>query len=536
MLKTTFSVLVATLVLSVAGLDSVVWSVENQMSGRKVNAPSLRVLADKRLLDPLVTITDEYSHLTGFPISLSLLAVSEVNALVKKKDTGSDVVLCMPEPAGSKTALDLLPGTKTVAWEYPSMVPVKAAVMTMHPEAARFVSFAGGPIGHRLWSESSMGFTITPEVSAEAYEWVAEHRIKHTYPLTAVRMLAECGNILDGICIDIGCGGGHLEVELAKRSDFTIKGLDIDPEAKPLFEKRIREAGLQDRVSFVLGDAQAMPFPADYADVMVSRGTLIFIPDIMKCLREVDRVLKPTGVAFLGGRYIYTPEPCKIPTAKLMEFVHKSGVAGVRVIDYQGQWVKIIGPQAPEAAQQFQGGPHMLAARFIADFGMTEGRALLICQRDTTLQQGVQQGFVDTTEMEITALYDSEEAAAQADKRIRQGKLASRIRCKAGRLRALPFQEASFDLVAGVGPALLLEEDREKAMREIYRVLRPGGAALLGGKFLYMANDRKVSTKSLRQSAANTGIPSIRVYENGGQWVEIRRGIRILEEERDTGK
>ena len=65
-------------------------------------------------------------------------------------------------------------------------------------------------------------------------------------PLTAMRMLAECGGITDGICIDIG-------------------------------------------------DAQKMPFPDDYADVIVSRGTLTFIDDIAQCLRQVDRVLKPTG-------------------------------------------------------------------------------------------------------------------------------------------------------------------------------------------------------------------------------------------------
>ena len=526
MLKTAFSVLLVSLVFSVAGLDAFVWSAEKQRLGAKVNAPSLNVLADKRLQDPLVTITDEFSRLTGFPISLHLLSVLKVDALVKKKETESDVVLWLPAPSGSKTSLDLLQDTKTVAWEYPSMEPVKAAVLTMHPEAIRFVRFAGGPIGHRLWSESSMGFTITPDTSAKAYEWVAEHRVKHTYPLTAMRMLAECGGIGEGICIDIGCGLGHLEVELAKRSNFTIKGLDIDPEAKPLFEKRIREAGLQDRVSFILGDAQDMPFPDNYADVIVSRGTLIFITDIAKCLREVDRVLKPSGVAFLGGRYTYTPEPCKISTATLRGIVYKSGVAGAQVIEDLGQWVKIIGPEAPRAAQQFQGGARMLANRFIADFGITEGRALLICQRDTTMQQAVQQGFVDMTDLEITALYASEEMVAQAEKRIGQEKLASRIRCRAGGLRALPFKDASFDLVAGVGPALLLEEDREKAMGEIYRVLRLGGAGLVGGKFLYMADDRKISTQSLRRNAANTGIASIRVYDDVGQWVEIRKGIR----------
>ena len=101
---------------------------------------------------------------------------------------------------------------------------------------------------------------------------------KHTYPLTAMRMLRELGGIRDGVCIDIGCGPGMLAVELAKRSEFKIIGLDIDPDQKPLFEKRIQEAGLDKRVSFVLGDAQELPFPDNSADAIVSRGTLTSSP------------------------------------------------------------------------------------------------------------------------------------------------------------------------------------------------------------------------------------------------------------------
>lgn len=201
-------------------------------------------------------------------------------------------------------------------------------------------------------------FQVKPgETQAAAYDRFVEERLKHTYPLTAARMLAECGGVREGLCLDLGCGSGHLDVELAKRSNLTIIGVDIDPQMKPLFEKRIREAGLQDRVSFAVGDAQKLPFPDNHADLIVSRGMLIFVPDIKQCLREVDRVLKPTGVAFLGGRYLYAPEKYKITSERLKKIVAESGVAGARVIDFRGQWVKILGPEAPKAAREFRLGP-----------------------------------------------------------------------------------------------------------------------------------------------------------------------------------
>jgi len=484
-----------------------------------------KVLGDRRLADPLRTICGEYTRRTQVQVTIRFLPETEVNSLVENRETHCDVVLYMPAELKGKTAAESLPGARAVAWKYPSGEAVWAAVVGEHPEAAGFVSFVGGPTGHRLWAESKAGFTITSgKTHAEAFEWVVEHRVKHTYPLTAMRMLQELGGIREGICIDLGCGTGNLDVELAKRSSFTIIGLDIDPDMKPLFEKRIREAALQKRVRFVVGDAQQLPFEDDYADAIVSRGTLIFIPDIGKCLREVDRVLKPAGVAFLGGRYLYTPRQHKISNEELKKIVRESGVSGAKVVEDRGQWVKIVGPEAPKAAHQFQGGPHMLVNRLVADYLITEGKCLLICPNDSGGVQSLQRGFVETTDLQITAVYPSEKMAGEAAKRTTEAKLSDRITCRKGTLDALPFEEASFGLIAGVGPMLIWGRTEDK-MREIYRVLRPGGVALIGGRYLGMPDSRKVSSEDLCDSAAKTGIPAIRVVDDGGQWVEIRKGI-----------
>ncbi|MHC4401278.1 MAG: class I SAM-dependent methyltransferase [Planctomycetota bacterium] len=502
---------------------------EDQPGGNRqedFKGKACKVLADKRVEEPTRAIVEEYGRRSGLQVLLEFLPAAEVDALVEEKEAGWDVVLCMPKDKKGETPVGSLPGAKKVAWKHPSGEPVWAAVLSKHPKAAGFVRFVGGPTGHRLWSESKAGFTITTgKTHAEAFEWVVENRVKHTYPLTAMRMLGEIGGIRDGICIDIGCGTGNLDVELAKRSNFTIIGLDIDPDMKPLFEKRVHEAGLKDRFRFVTGDAQKLPFSDDYADVIVSRGTLTFIPDIGKCLREVDRVLKPTGVAFLGGRYIYTPQSYKISNEKLKKIVSESGVPGAKLVEHRGQWVKIIGPDAPKAAHQFQAGPHMLANRFIADYAITKGKCLLICMNDGGGAQGLQQGFLEITQLQITALYPSEKVAGAAEKRIREAKLTQRITCKVGTLDTLPFEEASFDLIAGAGPMLIWGE-RQKKMREIYRVLRPGGVAFIGGRYLGMPDFRKVSSEDLRASAAKTGIPAIRVVDDGGQWVEIRKGVQ----------
>jgi ubiquinone/menaquinone biosynthesis C-methylase UbiE len=360
---------------------------------------------------------------------------------------------------------------------------------------------------------------------AEQYDRLVEEKLKHTYPATAARMLAECGGIREGICLDLGCGGGQLDVELAKQSRLKIIGLDIDPNMKSLFEKRIRAAGLEKRVSFVVGDAQKLPFPDHYADIVVSRGMLNFVPDIKACLREVNRVLKPTGVAFLGGRYLYAGPESKITTEALRKLVAESGVAGAEVVDSRGQWVKILRPQTPSQARQFQHGPQMLAYRLVADYGITKGDCLLICRGDGAAEQALQQGLVDSTELRIIALYPSEKAAKDAEARIRRAGLDKRIQCKTGDVDPLRFAEPSFDLVVALG-GVPFWKDREKAFREIHRVLRPGGAALAGGFYRFMPESRRVSSESLRETAARTGIPSIRILDDMGQWVEIRKAAK----------
>jgi len=483
-------------------------------------APAWTVLADKRLAEPVGAVVAEYVRLTGTRITVKCLPAAEVKAAVAKGGA-CDAVICMGDTKGAKAPW---PSARAVAWSYPAALPVWAAAVTKRPEAAAFVRYAGGAQAHRIWAGAS--FRIAPgKNAAEVHHWIVENRIKHTYPLTAARMLNEIGPIRDGVCIDIGCGSGLLDIELAKRSNFKIIGLDIDPNVKPLFDKRIADAKMGKRISFVLGDAQKMPFADNSADVIISRGTLTFIPDIAKCLREVRRVLKPTGVAFLGGRYLYTIGKQKITTEKLRKAVAASGVPGATVIDSRGQWVKITGPRSPAAARRPSGGPHMLANRFIADYAITTGSCLIICRSDGGLEQGLQRGFIENTDLKLVALYPSQAEADKAAARIRAANLVDRVACAVGKITDLPFDAGRFGLVAAVGPVLLFEKDKVGAMGEVYRVLAPGGAALIGGRFLGMPKHRRVSSDVLRKIAASTGLPGIRISDDRGQWVEIRKGV-----------
>jgi ubiquinone/menaquinone biosynthesis C-methylase UbiE len=161
----------------------------------------------------------------------------------------------------------------------------------------------------------------------------------------------------------------------------------------------------------------------------------------------------------------------------------------------------------------------MLAWRMVADYAIVTGRALLICRTDGSGEQALQQGLLDATDLHITALYPSEELAQAAEARIRRAGLDKRLACKVGEVHALPFERESFNLVSGLG-GVPFWKDREKAFVEIHRVLRPGGVALVGG---YMPEFLRLSGQALRATTQRSGLPTIRVYEDNGQWVEITK-------------
>jgi len=512
--------------LTILGLAQL-WTV-SVPSGVAAEVPSFRVLADERVEEPLTAIAAEYTRLTGTKVDLKYRSAAKIGKRSVKK-ASADVVVCMPPDKDSETPVAKLPGAKAVAWKHPSRLPVWVAPVTEHPDAVKFAAFSGGPKGHQIWANAKAGFTmVTGKNAAEAFEWVAKNRVGHTYPLTAMRMLRELGGIRSGTCIDIGCGPGMLAVELAQRSEFKIIGLDIDPDQKPLFEKRIKEAGLEERASFVLGDAQELPFPDNSADAIVSRGTLTFIPDIGKCLKEVDRVLKPGGVAFLGGRYLYTSREHKITNESLHKIVADTKLPNATVVTDRGQWVKIVGAEAPAAARKPSGGPGMLAHRFVADYGIEGGECLMILGGGHGAgQQATIEGFLDMTDVSVTAVYSKEQAVTDAEAWVRKAQLGERVRCKLGGIEALPVEDETIEVVVGVGPMLIFAKNRPKAMTEIHRVLRDGGVSLVGGRFLGMPEWRKVKSEALRQDAAKTGIPSIRIIDDMGQWVEIRKGVRV---------
>ena len=104
-----------------------------------------------------------------------------------------------------------------------------------------------------------------------------------------------------GIGIDIGGGPGDQIVHLAKRTkQYYWINADINTWCARSFAINALKEKIAHRTGFVFADACALPFRDNYADVVVSRGSYQFWPDLEKGLSEILRILCSGGVAFVG--------------------------------------------------------------------------------------------------------------------------------------------------------------------------------------------------------------------------------------------
>ena len=139
---------------------------------------------------------------------------------------------------------------------------------------------------------------------AELMNLLTETTYAPIYPALAKQVVRDTG-VREGICLDLGCGPAGLSIALARETKLRIYGVDIDPEAIRFGVKNVKEAGLSDRVHILWGDATSLPFREGFADLVVSRGMVPAMGFSLKVrvFREAWRVLKPGGVAYIGGGF-----------------------------------------------------------------------------------------------------------------------------------------------------------------------------------------------------------------------------------------
>src|SRR6266550_7228051 len=113
---------------------------------------------------------------------------------------------------------------------------------------------------------------------------------------TAARLAKFAGVQSGQPVLDVACGTGVVAITAA-RIGANVTGLDLTPE---LLERARENSGVAEvDVDWHEGDVEALPFPDGAFDVVLSQFGHMFAPRPEVAIREMLRVLKPSGtIAF----------------------------------------------------------------------------------------------------------------------------------------------------------------------------------------------------------------------------------------------
>lgn len=98
--------------------------------------------------------------------------------------------------------------------------------------------------------------------------------------------------------LDVGCGIGHWGRVLAPflGAHAGLTGIDREAVSINTATETANKAGLSERFKYLVGSAEALPFPDSSFDMVTCQTVLIHVPNVQLVLREMIRVLKPGGL------------------------------------------------------------------------------------------------------------------------------------------------------------------------------------------------------------------------------------------------
>jgi len=179
--------------------------------------------------------------------------------------------------------------------------------------------------------------------------------------VSMVKQIVEDYGVLEGICVDIGCGTAVFAIELSRHTNLKIYALEKEKAIYEVACMNIEKEGLVDRIIPVLGDAHELPFENEFADFIISRGSYHCWRDKVRVFKEIYRVLKRGGIALVGGgfgRYVTDEELRRMKSLrdrslgedakaysspdKLREVIYKANISNFHIIyDKSGLWAEI---------------------------------------------------------------------------------------------------------------------------------------------------------------------------------------------------
>ena len=176
-----------------------------------------------------------------------------------------------------------------------------------------------------------------------------------TLPVLDKMHLRPADNVLD-----VGCGSGWLSRRSASQvPEGRVVGMDISDEMIRLARRNSVD---HDNILYIVGEAAQIPWEPNFFHHAISVESAYYWPDPAAGVREIHRVLRPSGAAWILINYYRDNPHCHqwgpllaiqthlLSAAEWMDLFHRAGFAQVahqRIADptpspdtYSGRWFR----------------------------------------------------------------------------------------------------------------------------------------------------------------------------------------------------
>lgn len=153
------------------------------------------------------------------------------------------------------------------------------------------------------------------ELKARQKETWGGFVVMESFTAVAAPRLVRFAGITPGTrVLDVACGTGVVALTAA-RVGASVTGLDLTPALLARAQENAEIARHVDRVTWVEGDVESLPFEDASFDVVTSQFGHIFAPRPEVAIREMLRVLKP------GGRVAFSTWPPEVFVGRVFSLV-----------------------------------------------------------------------------------------------------------------------------------------------------------------------------------------------------------------------